>query len=125
MNAAAGSSKKRSESRQKGRVLSVRVSEAEHQTVEALAQRAGLTTGSYVRSRVLEKPTTRAIRRPVPEVQKLSKLLADLGRIGSNINQLARRANSGDTPLAGDIREALAACRQIAEQAKDTLDRNT
>jgi hypothetical protein len=125
MSEAGSSSKKRSESRQKRRVLSVRVSEVEQQEVEALAQREGLTVGSYVRSRALSHPTTRAIRRPVPEVQKLSKLLAELGRIGSNINQIARRVNLGETPLADDISDALAACRHIAEQAKDTLDRNT
>lgn len=125
MNAVEQSGKKRSEKRQKGRVVPFRVSFDEYTELEALAERAGLTIGSYVRSRSLEKPTTRAVRRPVPEVQKLSKLLADLSRIGSNINQLAKRANSGDTPLAGDIRDTLAACRRVAEQAKDVLDGNT
>ncbi len=125
MNAVEQSGKKRSEKRQKGRVVPFRVSFDEYTELETLAERAGLTIGSYVRSRSLEKPTTRAVRRPVPEVQKLSKLLADLSRIGSNINQLAKRANSGDTPLAGDIRDTLAACRRVAEQAKDVLDGNT
>ena len=125
MNTAAASPKKRSETRQKGRVLSIRVSDGERQEVEAFAAREGLTTGSYVRSRILATPTTRAIRRPVPEVQKLSKVLAELGRMSSNLNQLAKRANSGDMPFAGDIRDTLAACRQIAEQAKDVLDGNT
>lgn len=125
MNVVEQSGKKRSEKRQKGRVVPFRVSFDEYTELEALAERAGLTIGSYVRSRSLKKPTTRAIRRPVPEVQKLSKLLADLSRIGSNINQLAKRANSGDTPLAGDIRDTLLACRRVAEQAKDVLDGNT
>ena len=58
-------------------------------------------------------------------MQKLSKVLAELGRISSNINQLAKRANSGDTPFVGDILETLAACRQVAELAKDALDGNT
>ena len=117
--------KKRSESRQKGQMLSVRVSEAEQQEIEELAGREGLTVGSYIRSRALTHPTTRAIRRPVVEVQVLTKLLAELGRVGGNINQIARRVNSGDAPLAHDIRDALTACRRIAEQAKDALDRNT
>jgi hypothetical protein len=79
-DAAQKNGKKRSESRQKGRVLSIRVSEAEQQEVEALAEREGLTVGSYVRSRTLIHPTTRAVRRPVVEVQVLTKLLAELGR---------------------------------------------
>ena len=125
MNGVEQSGKKRSENRQKGRVVPFRVSPEEYTELTRLAAREGLSLGSYVRSRSLEKPTTRAVRRPVPEVQKLSKLLADLGRIGSNINQLAKRANSGDMPLAGDIRETLAACRLVAEQAKNALDGNT
>ena len=125
MNITAASPKKRSETRQKGRVLSIRVSDGERQEVEALAAREGLTKGSYVRSRILATPTTRAIRRPVLEVQKLSKVLAELGRMSSNINQLAKRANSGDIPFVGDIRDTLAACRQVAEQVKNALDGNT
>lgn len=114
-----------SERRQKGRLIPFRVSEAEGQELDALATRAGLTRGSYIRSRVLATPTTRAIRRPVVEVQVLTKLLAELGRVGSNINQLARRVNMNDTPLAQDISAALITCRQVAEHAKDVLDRNT
>lgn len=125
MSGAASSSKKRSENRQKGRVLSVRVSELEHQAVAALAERAGLTTGSYVRSRVLEKPTTRAVRRPVAEVQKVSGLLGQLSKIGTNLNQIAKRTNSGDTPLLSELHDTLRACRQIAEHAKNILDGNT
>lgn len=118
-------SKKRSETRQRQRRFQLRVLETEYQQLHESAERAGLTIASYIRAKTLAIPTTRAIRRPVVEVQKLSKLLAELGRIGSNINQLAKRANSGDMPLAGDIRDTLAACRQVAEQAKKILDGNT
>lgn len=113
-----------SERRQKGRLIPFRVSEAEGQELDALAARAGLTRGSYIRSRVLAAPTTRAIRRPVVEVQVLSKLLAELHKIGSNINQTARRVNMGDTPLSGEIASTLAACRQVARQVTDLLNRN-
>ena len=125
MSEVGSGSKKRSETRQKGRVLSIRVSEAERHDVEALAERAGLTVGSFVRSQILSMPTTRAVRRPVAEVKLLTALLGQLQKVGSNINQIARRVNSGDTPLSGDISEALAACRQIAMRAKDALDGNT
>jgi hypothetical protein len=124
-DAAQEQGKKRSERRQKGRVLTLRVSEAEQQEIEVLAEREGLTVGSYVRSRALSHPTTRAVRRPTVEVQLLSQLLAQLGRVGSNLNQITRRVNSGEILRPADISEAIAACRHIAEQAKDALDRNT
>lgn len=111
-----------SETRQKQRRCTFRMSSDEYQQLEALAERDGLTIGSYVRSRVLAAPTTRAIRRPVVEVKILTSMLAELHKIGSNINQIARRVNYGDTPLSTELESTFAACRQIAERAKDALD---
>ena len=113
-----------SERRQKGRIVPFRVSATEYEELDALAEREGLTIGSYVRSRVLTIPTTRAIRRPVAEVKLLTSMLAELHKIGSNINQTARRVNMGDTPLAADIQTTYAACRDIARRVTDLLSRN-
>ncbi len=119
------SSRRGSETRQKQRRFTFRMSQDEFQKIEAYAEREGLTVGSYVRSRILTAPTTRAIRRPVVEVKMLTAMLAELHKIGSNINQIARRVNHGDTPLSQEIELTFAACRRIAEQAKDALDRNS
>ena len=113
-----------SERRQKGRVVPFRVSAEEYAQLDALAEREGLTIGSYIRSRTLTVPTTRAIRRPVVEVELLRRYLNELHKIGSNINQTARRVNMGDTPLAAEIQSTLAACRQIARQVTDILNRS-
>jgi hypothetical protein len=113
-----------SERRQKGRIVPFRVSATEYEELDALAEREGLTIGSYVRSRVLTVPTTRAIRRPVMEVELLRRYLNELHKIGSNINQTARRVNMGDTPLAADIQTTYAACREIARRVTDLLSRN-
>ena len=113
-----------SERRQKGRIVPFRVSATEYEELDALAEREGLTIGSYVRSRVLTIPTTRAIRRPVAEVKLLTSMLAELHKIGSNINQTARRINMGDTPLATELRSSLAACGELARRVTDILNRN-
>ena len=113
-----------SERRQKGRVVPFRVSAEEYAQLDALAEREGLTIGSYIRSRTLTVPTTRAIRRPVVEVELLRRYLNELHKIGSNINQTARRVNMGDTPLAADIQTTYAACREIARRVTDLLSRN-
>ncbi len=125
MNGAESSVKKRSEQRQKGRIVPFRVSDDEHAELTRLADRAGLSVGSYVRSRSLEKPTTRAIRRPVVEVEVLKGLLGQVGKIGSNLNQLAKGVNQGATPLAADIQTTLAEIRQTAKLICDKMDGNT
>jgi hypothetical protein len=117
--------KPRSERRQKGRVVPFRVSPDEYATLTHLADRAGLTLGSYIRCRSLEKPTTRARRRPPAEVQVLTGYLGQLGKLASNANQLARRVNMGETPLAEEIISTLSACRALAVRVKDLLDGNT
>jgi hypothetical protein len=113
-----------SETRKKGRIVPFRVSETEYAKLDALAEGERLTIGSYVRSCVLEKPTTRAIRRPVPEVELLRRYLSELHKIGSNINQTTRRINMGDTPLAAEIQTTYAACRELARRVTSILNRN-
>lgn len=127
MEQAAG---KRSEQRHKSRVVPFRVSPQEYATLTRLADRERLTVGSYIRwvsieEPTKEKPTTRARRRPTIEVQAVSGLLGQLSKIGSNLNQIAKRANSGDRPLLSELHDTLAACRQLAMKAKDVLDGNT
>lgn len=90
-----------SETRVKGRVFGFRLSPGEYQQLGELATREGLTIASYLRDRTLTNPTprrTRAIRRPVVEVKLLAAMLGQLHKVRGNINQIARRVNSGDTP---------------------------
>lgn len=125
MNEAAASPKKRSETRRKGRVLSIRVSDGERQEVEAFAEREGLTVASYIRSKSLATPTTRAMRRPPVEVITLSTLQASLNKIGSNLNQIAKRMNSGEMIAQSHIQAALAEHRQILAAIILTLGRQS
>jgi hypothetical protein len=110
-------SKKRSgsETRKRAPIIGFRATDEERAKIEAAAQRAGLTVGSYVRSRALSKPTTRAVRRPPVETAQLAKLLGMLGAAGGAIQQAAKRqtANTGVVSpellaAAGDFREAAA-----------------
>jgi hypothetical protein len=84
-----------SATRQRSHMMNFRASDAERAEIEAAAERTGLAVGAYVRSRVLEKPTTRATRRPPVERAALAQLLGQIGKIGSNLNQIARSENRG------------------------------
>jgi len=94
----------KSEKRQRDALLQVRLTAAERATLDAAAERAGLSLAGYARSTLLSAPPVRQARRPPVERAELARLLAQLGKIGSNVNQIARVLNSdGDTPpeLAG------------------------
>lgn len=64
-----------SEKRKRHAKIGFRATAEEQARVEANADRAGLTVGSYLRSRALAKPTTRAVRRAPVETAQLAHLL--------------------------------------------------
>lgn len=76
--------------------------------VIADAAAAGLSVGAFVRARLDGEPGPRAKRSPGPDVVMLAKVLAELGKSGSNLNQIARQLNSEETISLPDLREALA-----------------
>jgi len=91
-----------------------RVTEEERAQITELADRAGLTPGSYVRLRALKRPVTLTTRRPPVEKAELRRLLGLLGLAGSNINQLARDYNSGREVPDDDARAAIADVQEAA-----------
>ena len=88
-----------SEQRQRTAHLMVRLTPAERGALDGAAERAGLSLAGYARATLLTAPPVRQARRPPVERAELVRLLAQLGKIGSNVNQIARVLNSGgDTP---------------------------
>ena len=88
-------SKSGTETRQRKRMLGVRVTDAEMAEIEEHASRAGLTPSSYARSVLLAAPAPRARRRPSIEAEAMGRLLGELGKVGSNLNQIAHHMNAG------------------------------
>jgi hypothetical protein len=95
-----------SETRQRAPIIGFRATDQERAKMEADARRAGLTVGSYVRSRALKRPETRAVRRPPVETAQLAKLLGMLGAVGGAITQIAMKHHA---PPGGESAELLAA----------------
>ncbi len=58
------------------------------------AQAAGLPIGTYLRVTALGSAGPRARRRPIIERELLARVLGHLGKIGSNLNQLASSTNA-------------------------------
>jgi uncharacterized protein (DUF1778 family) len=85
-----------SDTRRKQRIVNFRATEEEYTVVEEAAEKAGLTIGSYIRQTLLAAPKTRSRRVARADVMLLAKLIAELNRIGGNINQIARAASYGE-----------------------------
>lgn len=83
------------ETRQRKRTLSVRFNEQEAEKLSILVDRAGLSAGALVRHALFNTPPPRAARRPTVNHKAVAQLLGQLGKIGTNINQLAKMANAG------------------------------
>lgn len=101
-----------SERRQRQPHIDFRVSAEEKTEIEKAAERAGLDVGGYARAQCLAAPKTRAARRPTVETKGLARAVAELGKVGSNLNQIARVANSEKRIIEAEIRAVLSEVRQ-------------
>lgn len=95
------------ETRQRSRVVGFRASAEERAEIEKAAERDGLSTGSYIRAKVLAAPKTKTVKRPPAHAESLARLLGQLGKIGSNLNQIAARLNRNENATRAGIVEAL------------------
>jgi hypothetical protein len=91
----------------------VRCNDEEYAAISKAAKDAGLTVSGYFRAQALGKPGPRAVRRPTVEHEELSRILGQLGKIGSNVNQLAKAYNGGR--IVPGFPEVLALRRDVAE----------
>ena len=112
-----------SENRKRRDRISFRVAEAERTELEGKAGLVGVTLGSFIRTSLLDAPTTRTTRRPTIEVEAVTRLQGEMNKIGSNIHQLLRRVNFGETPAAEEFSEALSGYREVIDAILTVLGR--
>ena len=116
------------EKRRRSKTYSVRLDPAEQERAAALRDRAGLPLSALIRRALFDTPLPRATRRPTVNHQAVAKLLGQLGRIGTNINQLAKQANAGryqENTIELALRELLelrTACLQALGREPDRND---
>lgn len=96
--------KKAPEELRTARLSGIRLTEAEHEYVVRMADRAGLDIAEFCRRAILGQ---RIVAR---QAVGNDRLLMELNRIGVNLNQIAHAANSG-RPLFGS--ETAALLRQL------------
>lgn len=108
-----------SQTRQRSRSVNVALTDAERAKVEADAHALGLSLSGYARALLVGAVTPRTPRRPLPNATELARLLGQLGKVGSNLNQLTKLGNQGQlvppSSLAACIAEVQAVTEQLAE----------
>jgi hypothetical protein len=84
-----------------------RVSPALRDKVIAEAAADGLSLGAFIRARLDGSPGPRAKRNPGPDIVLLAKVLAELGKSGSNLNQIAHHLNMDEVAELPELQEAV------------------
>jgi len=107
----------------RSKVFYFRVSENEHAELIEAAGRAGLAPGSYARAKVFGGSPPRAVRVLPIEREALAVLLAQIGRLGGNLNQLARARNAELPVYAPEVVAEIAALRELRDELRAMLGR--
>jgi len=114
-----------SNKRQRGKIQPVRCTLEEFNAIAAKADRAGLSTAGFMRAAALGDAGPRAQRRPPADHKALRKILGELGRVGNNLNQIARTLNTGGLASPPELIEALRAYIEIRNAIFEALGKNT
>ncbi|MGA7205278.1 MAG: plasmid mobilization relaxosome protein MobC, partial [Specibacter sp.] len=91
------------------RRVSMSLTEEEHAALSAAA--GDRSVSAWARGEILAKLDTSDSNHISAGVE-VAKLRADLGRVGSNLNQLVRAVNSGHAPSSSELLEAVQATRE-------------
>jgi hypothetical protein len=110
----------------KEKFIAVRCTLDDHAFIGETAAQAGMSIGAFLRTLALGTAGARAVKRPRIEREQLAKLLGEIGKLGSNVNQIANWANTDRVaPSAAEIvkmREDIAAMRAEVMKALDHGD---
>lgn len=99
--------KKEKELKRDRRVM-LRFTDVEYDVIAENAKSAKLPLAEYTRLQVLNKKVT-AKYEIVADVPELKKLIAEFGKTGNNLNQIARHLNQG-VPQSEEILKSLRQC---------------
>ncbi len=82
--------------------LTFKAKPADRKRIIADAKLAGMTMGSYIRSRLLDQPQTATVYRRTQTKRLITRLIGHIGKVGSNMNQIAWKLNSGQVLIPLD-----------------------
>ena len=103
--------------RKRNHVIPIRFSEHELSAIDANAKRANMSRTEFLVSAGMNKP--------IVILDDLKPMLSELRRIGNNVNQLTRKANSGEVYVVrlNEINEQLGAVASGLYAIQKEVDR--
>ena len=115
--------KKSSVKRQRNLVLRVRVLPSESEEIRKRAQAMGVSLSVILRESALDEPIQRPKKPlPSPDRKALATLTGQLGKVGSNLNQLAHHANlDGAFGELALVTKAIGECRNLMADLTELL----
>lgn len=114
-----------SEKRQRNMRLVVRMNTDEFNRIAARADACGLASAAFLRACGLDGDAgPRARRKPPVDHQLLRQVLGHVGRVGNNLNQIARSLNSRERASIPDLQEALRAYLDIRNAIYEALGKD-
>lgn len=103
-------------------MVALRLTQEEHDALHSLCDDYGLSIGELVRVQCLDQPMPRRrVRRAAPDVQAVARVLGELSKIGSNMNQIAKHLNSGKTVELKEIQRAMTDILSIRDACMKAL----
>ena len=88
--------------------VNLRLTDTQYEIISESARRSNLTLSEYIRRQLLQSKVI-AKYEIVADVPELKRLIAEFGKIGNNLNQIARHFNSGGIH-SQEIRKELNQC---------------
>ena len=106
--------------------IMLRLTDTEYEIVAENAKSANLTLAEYARNQIMNKKVTVKYE-IVADIPELKKLIAEFGKIGSNLNQIARHFNSGgiqSRAMLENINHAISCIFEMREQVAEMAGKN-
>ena len=100
--------------------VTIRLTDIEFSIIENAAEQAEMSISEYMRTQTMEGNVTARFE-IVADVAEIKKLIGEFGKIGSNLNQIARYFNQGgiiSTEMKNEIRKSL---RDIYEMKYEVM----
>ena len=89
--------------------VTIRLTDTEFSIIENAAEQAEMSISEYMRTQTMEGQVNARFE-IVADVAEIKKLIGEFGKIGSNLNQIARYFNQGgiiSTEMKNEIRKTL------------------
>jgi hypothetical protein len=100
-----------SDRRQRAHQINIRVNDAE--LAEVLAKAGDLKLCIYARVALLGAAAVKPRRRFPPELRDLAKLVAEVNKLGSNVNQIARVYNARGADRPAELVAAMTEVQRV------------